>query len=48
MAKTAKEKKTDEKPKPWDGKTVREVPCHKCGGMVNGNGCDQKDCPVRS
>ena len=35
-------------PKPWDGKTARETYCHPCGGMVNGNGCDKKNCPVRS
>lgn len=47
MKKSAKEKKTADKPQPWDGTTVRDVSCAKCGGLVNGNGCDQKDCPVR-
>ena len=45
--KKEKDKKIDEKPKPWDGATAKETHCHKCGGMVNGNGCDKKNCPVK-
>jgi len=30
----------------WDGRSGHEVRCHKCSGMVNHNGCAEKDCPV--
>lgn len=32
---------------PWSGQVAGERYCGPCGGMVNGNGCERENCPVK-
>jgi len=41
-----KKTKTETVPQPFVGGYGHEVKCVKCSGMVNHNGCAEKDCPV--